>query len=76
MLNEQVLSMTYGQELIIRVLEYLLDMDASNLNIMPKVALRPALGTGSIRQGSVLLVALPAAVLLAAVLVLVRRRNR
>ena len=75
-MNERVLSMTYGQELIIRVLEYLLDMDASNLNIMPKVALRPALVTGSIRLGSVLLVALPAAVLLAAVLVLVRRRNR
>ena len=76
LVNDQVLSMTYGQELIIRVLEYLLDMDASNLNIMPKVALRPTLGTGSIRLGSVLLVALPAAVLLAAVLVLVRRRNR
>ena len=76
LVNEWVLSMTYGQELIIRVLEYLLDMDASDLNIMPKVALRPTLGTGSIRLGSVLLVALPAAVLLAAVLVLARRRNR
>ena len=68
--------MTSAQQLIIRVMEYLLGLGASNLDIMPKVALRPSLGAGSVRLGSVLLVALPAAVLLAALLVLVRRRNR
>ncbi len=76
LVNEEYLSMTDGQELAIRVMEYLLDMEASNLNIMPKVGLHPTLGTGSTMLGSVLLVALPAAVLLAALLVLLRRRNR
>lgn len=74
--DEKNLSMTSAQQLIIRVMEYLLGLGASNLDIMPKVALRPSLGAGSVRLGSVLLVALPAAVLLAALLVLVRRRNR
>ena len=76
LINEKILSMTNGQELIIRSLEYLMDREASNLDIMPKVAIRPALSAGSTALGSVLLVALPAAVLLAALLVLIRRRNR
>ena len=76
LVNEGILSMTNGQQLTIRVMDYLLDMEASNLSIMPKVGLHPTLGTGSTMLGSVLLVALPAAVLLAALLVLARRRNR
>jgi LPXTG-motif cell wall-anchored protein len=68
--------MTDGQYLTIRAMEYLLDLDASNLSIMPKVGLHPTLGTGSTMPGSILLAALPAAVLLAALLVLARRRNR
>ena len=76
LVNEGILSMTDGQYLTIRVMEYLLDLDASNLSIMPKVGLHPTLGTGSTMPGSILLAALPAAVLLAALLVMARRRNR
>ena len=56
--------------------EFLLDLEASDLDILAKEAVRPALGTGSIGPGAVMLAALPAAVLLAALLVLRRRRNR
>ena len=76
LVNEGILSMTNGQQLTIRVVEYLLDMEASNLSIIQKVGLHPTLGTGSTMMGSILLVALPVAVLLAALLVLARRRNR
>jgi hypothetical protein len=75
MTDRQVYSMTDCQQLIIRVMEFLLDTEASDLNIMAKDAIRPALGLGSIGPGAVLLAALPAAVLLAALLILGRRRN-
>lgn len=73
--DRQVYSMTDCQQLVIRVMEFLLDTEASDLNIMAKDAVRPALGIGSIGPGAVLLAALPAAVLLAALLILGRRRN-
>ena len=76
-LTEQTLyAMTDVQQLIIRVMEFLLDTGASDLNIMSKTAVRPALGPGSVALGSVLTAALPAAVLLAALLVLWPRKNR
>ncbi len=68
--------MTDSQQLIVRIAEFLLDLEAADLDIMAKAAVRPALGTGSIGLGSVLLAALPAAVLLAALLVLLRRRSK
>ena len=46
------------------------------LDILEKEAIRPALGTESIGPGAVLLAALPVLVLLAALLVLGRRRRR
>ena len=58
------------------MMEFLLKTDASDLQIAPKEASRPALGTGSTNLGSVLLVALPLAVLFAAILILGPRRNR
>ena len=73
--DDQVYAMTDSQQMTIRVMEFLLRTDASDLQIAPKEALRPALGTGSVTPGSVLLVALPMAVLLAALLIL-RRRYR
>ena len=76
LVNEQVYAMTDIQQLIVRVAEFLLDLEASDLDILAKEAVRPALGTGSIGPGAVMLAALPAAVLLAALLVLRRRRNR
>ena len=74
--DEEVLNMSDSPQLLIRVMEYLLDLGASNLDIMEREAVRPSLGVGSVRLGSVLLTALPAAVLLAALLVLARRRRR
>ena len=67
--------MTDIQPFIVRMAEFLLDMEASDLDILAKEAIRPALGTGSIGPGAVLLAALPAAVLLAALLVLGSRRR-
>ena len=72
--NEQVYAMTDCQQLIVRMAEFLLNLDASDLDILAKEAVRPALGVGSIQPGAVLLAALPAGVLLAALLVLRRRR--
>ena len=74
--DQQVYAMTDSMQMTIRVMEFLLKMDASDLMIAPKEAIRPALGTGSTSLGSVLLVALPLSVLLAALLVLGPRRNR
>jgi hypothetical protein len=76
LVNEQVYSMTDIQQLIVRMAEFLQDLEATDLDIMAKEAIRPSLGTGSIRTGAVLLAALPSSVLLAALLVLRRRKNR
>ncbi len=76
LVNEQVYAMTDIQQLIVRAAEFLQNLEVSDLDIVAKEALRPALGTGGIGPGAVLVAALPAAVLLAALLVLGRRRNR
>ena len=74
--DRQLYSMTDCQQLVIRVMEFLLHMDATDLSIMAKDAVRPSLGTASTGLGSVLLVALPLSVLLAALLILGPRRDR
>ena len=74
--DQQLYAMTDSQQVTIRVMEFLLKTDTSDLQIAPKEASRPALGTGSTNLGSVLLVALPLAVLFAAILILGPRRNR
>ena len=74
--DQQLYAMTDSQQVTIRVMEFLLKTDVSDLQIAPKEASRPALGTGSTNLGSVLLVALPLAVLFAAILILGPRRNR
>ena len=73
--DQQLYAMTSSQQLTIRVMDFLLQT-SSELQIAPKEAIRPALGTGSTNLGSVLLVALPLTVLFAAILVLGPRRNR
>ena len=45
--DQQVYAMTDGQQLTIRMMEFLLKTDAIDLMIAPKDAIRPALGTGS-----------------------------
>ena len=72
----QVYSMTDCQQLIVRMAEFLLNLDASDLNILAKEATRPALGIGSLRTGAVLITLLPAAVLLSALLVLRKRKTK
>ena len=67
--------MTDAQQWIVRMAEFLLNLGASDLSILAKEAVRPALGVGSIQPGAVLIILLPAGVLLAALLVLRKRRN-
>ena len=74
--DQQVFAMTDSQQVTIRVMEFLLKTDASDLMITPKEAIRPALGTASTGFGSILLVALPLSVLFAALLILGPRRSR
>jgi len=76
MTDEQIYAMTDSQQMVIRVAEFLLDTEASDLDILARQAVRTTLGIGSIGPGAVLVAALPAGVVLAALLVLIRRRNR
>ena len=74
--DQQLYAMTDSQQVTIRVMEFLLQTDASDLMISPREALRPGLSTASMNLGTVLIVALPLLVLAAAVLVLGPRRSR
>ena len=74
--SEYYYSMSHGQEFIIRVMEYLVDSAASNLGIMARAAVRPGLSADALTLGSLLLVALPLAVLAAALIILYPRRYR
>ncbi len=74
--SEYYYSMTHAQEFIIRTLEYLVDSSASNLDIMARSAVRPALSANALTLGSLILAALPLSVLAAAIFILYPRRNR
>ena len=74
--DQQLYSMTDSRQFVIRIAEFLLKLDASDLNIMPKEAVRPALSVNSSAVGSLILVALPLGVLFAALVVLGPRRSR
>ena len=74
--NEDSLTIKASEQLMIRTMEFLLNLETSNLDIMKRPAVRASLGVGNLRLGTVLIVALPAAVLPAAILVLSRRRRR
>lgn len=73
---EQLWAMTDSQQLIIRIMGFLVDLNGSGTQIAEKDALRPALGVGSTGAGSVVLVALPTLALCAALAVLLPRRKR
>ena len=73
--SEYYYSMTHAQEFIIRMMEYLADSSASNLHIMARTAVRPGLSADALTLGSMLLVALPLAVLAAAMFILYPRRH-
>ena len=76
MADQQLYSMTDSRAMVIRTAEFLLKLDASDLNIMPREAVRPALKTTSTGLGSLILTALPLSIICAALLVLGPRRNR
>jgi len=73
--ESQIYAMTDTQQLIIRMVEWLSGQESSNLDIMAKDAIRSALSAKSNTMGSVMVSALPLAVLAAAIIVLMRRRN-
>ena len=68
-------SLTDAQELIVRVLEYLLNMEPVDLEIIPKVAVRPQLSPRSAALGTAIAVVLPVIVFAVAAVVLVKRKN-
>ncbi len=74
--EEQIYAITDVQQLMIRMAEYLTNQPGSNLDIMARSAVRPGLSARGNGAGSVLITVLPMAVLLAAMIVLGRRRNR
>ncbi|MBQ3156644.1 MAG: Gldg family protein [Clostridia bacterium] len=74
--SEYYYSMTHAQEFIIRIMEYLLNSAASDLHIMARTAVRPGLSAEALTLGSLLLVAIPLAVVGAALLILYPRRHR
>ncbi len=74
--SEYYYSMSHAQEFIIRTMEYLVDSAASNLSIMARSAVRPALSANALTLGSMMLAALPLGVLAAAFFILYPRRHR
>lgn len=77
MLTEtQVYAMTDARELVMRMVEYLTGQQSAQMDIAARNAVRPALSARSNGVGAVLVTAMPLAVLLAALIVLMRRRNR
>lgn len=74
--DSKVQTMTDSQAFIIRVAEFLTNRSRVDLGIMAKVALRPQLSARSAGLGSVLLVALPLTVLVAALIILLPRKRK
>ena len=74
--EEQIYAMTDAQQLIIRIAEYLTGQSGANLEIMARSAVRPSLSARGNGMGSLIVAVMPMAVLLAAALVLIRRKNR
>lgn len=74
--EEQIYAMTDARELLIRMIEYLTGQGASSLNIQARNAVRTALSARSNGMGALVVTAMPMTVLLAAVIVLLRRKNR
>ena len=74
--EEQIYAMTDSRQLVIRILEFLFNSRTSDLQIVAKNAVRPALSVKGNGMGSLIVAALPLAVLMVALLVLIPRRNR
>lgn len=76
MTDSSLYATTDNGPFLLKMLEYLLDQEAISLNIAAKPAVRPGLAAGSLTLGMALMIAVPLAVLAAALWVLVPRRNR
>ena len=74
--GEAIHAMTDTQQLIIRAAEFLTQSENIRTDIMAKLALRPQLSAESTMAGSLIVVALPVLVLMAALVILVPRRRR
>jgi len=75
LISEAAHSSANTREFILRVMDYLTGGDSASLNIAPKVAARPALSADALTLSSIVLVALPLAILAAALLILYPRRH-
>lgn len=73
--TEELYTMTDAEEFLIRVTEFLSGSESVSANILTKSAKRPSLDLNALTLGSVMLVLLPLAVLLAGALVLLPRRH-
>ena len=73
--EEQLFTLTDGEEFLVRAVSFLTGDDSIDTSIMVKTALRPGLSVNALSLGSVVLVGLPILVLLAAVIILLPRRN-
>ncbi|MCE5343784.1 MAG: GldG family protein [Eubacteriales bacterium] len=74
--DEYMYQRTFNEEFILQLMGELLPQKTVSLDIIAKSAFHPGLTAGSVNAGIALLAALPLLVLLAAVLVLLPRRNR
>ncbi len=74
--DEYMYQRTFNEEFILQLMGELLPQKTVSLDIMAKSAFHPELTAGSVSTGIALLAAIPLMVLLAAVLVLLPRRNR
>ena len=75
MTEEQIYAMTDTRQLILRMTEYLTGQSGTGTDIEPRNAVRPALSARGNGMGSLVVAALPLGTLLAALIVLVRRKN-
>ena len=74
--SQEEYAMTVSQQFILRTVEFLLGQPNTDLSIMARSAVRPALSASSVTLGSIIIVLLPLAVLAAAAIVLLNRRHR
>ena len=76
MTDSSMYATTDNGAFLLKMLEHLLDQEAISLDIAAKAAVRPGLNPGSQTLGIALMVAVPLSVVIAALWVLMPRRNR
>jgi ABC-2 type transport system permease protein len=74
-LEDWMSTYTYSKEFLLQIIQYLQGKPPINLDIIPKEAIRPPLAAASSVPASVTLVLLPVLVLIAALAVLLPRKN-